>query len=86
MKTKLEAIEWALAHIDEVIYFEGRRYQIVGLGLVSDAWVALCRVKIGWIELDFNDCILSDLTEEDDNQFSYLSIDEIKDLWDRIKD
>lgn len=86
MRTKLEAIKWALAHIDEVVYFAGNSYRVVGIGLVSDEWVALCRVKIGWIELDFNDCILSDLTEEDDNQFSYLQIEEIKDLWDKIKD
>lgn len=86
MKTKLEAIEWALAHLDEVAYFAGERYQVVGVGRVSDEWVALFKVEKGWAELYFSDCVLSDIEEEDDNQFSYLSIDEIKDLWDRIKD
>lgn len=85
MRTKLDAIKWALAHIDEVVYFAGSSYRVVGVGLVSDEWVALCKVKKGWIEIDFSDCILSDLTEGDDNQFSYLSINEIEDLWDRLR-
>lgn len=83
MRTKLEAIKWALAHLDEVVYFAGRRYQIVGIGFIESGWVALCKVKTGWIELDFDDCILSDLTAEDDNQFSYVTINEIEDKWDR---
>lgn len=79
MRTKLEAIKWALAHLDEVVYFAGKRYQIVGVSFTESGWVALCRVKSGWTTLDFDDCILSDLTAEDDNQFSYVSIDEIED-------
>ena len=85
MRTKLEAIKWALAHLDEVAYFAGERYQIVGVGLTENGWTPLCRVKKGWTKLDFSDCILSDLTEGEDNQFSYLPINEIKDLWDRLR-
>ena len=86
MRTKLEAIKWALAHLDEVVYFAGRRYQIVGVGLTENGWIALCKVKAGWVKLDFDDCILSDLTAEDIHQFSYLSINEIEDKWDREKE
>ena len=74
MRTKLEPIKWAIAHLDKVVYFAGKRYQIVGVGLVRDRWAILCRVKNSWTKLDFDDCILSDLTEEDDNQFYYLPI------------
>lgn len=42
-------------------------------------------LKKGWTKIDFDDCILSDLTEGDNNQFSYLLINEIDDLWDRLK-
>ena len=83
MRTKLEAIKWALAHLDEVVYFARRRYQIVGVGLTESGWIALCKVKKGWTNLDFDDCILSDIMEEDNNQFSYLSINEIENKWDR---
>lgn len=85
MRTKLEAIKWALAHLDEVIYFAGSSYRVVGVGFTLNEWVPLCLVKKGWTKLDFSDCILSDLTGRDDNQFSYLSINEIKDLWDRLR-
>lgn len=85
MRTKLEAIKWALAHLDEVVYFAGTGYRIVGVGHGGSGWTALCRVKKGWTKLDFDDCILSDLTEGDNNQFSYLPINEIDDLWDRLK-
>lgn len=81
MKTKLEAIKWALAHLDEVIYYAGRHYQIVGVGLTEIGWFALCSAKRGWTKLDFYDCILSDLTEGDNNQFSYLSINTIENKW-----
>ena len=67
MRTKLDAIKWALAHIDEVVYFAGSSYRVVGVGFTLNAWVPLCKVKKGWTKLDFNDCILSDLTERDDN-------------------
>lgn len=83
MRTKLEAIKWALAHLDEVVYFAGNRYQIVGVGFTENGWVALCQVKRGWIKLDFDDCILSDLTVGDGTQFSYVSINEIENKWDR---
>ena len=85
MRTKSEAIKWALAHLDEVVYFAGTSYKIVGVGRDGIGWTALCRVKKGWTKLDFDDCILSDLAEWDDNQFSYLRINEINDLWDRLK-
>ena len=85
MRTKLEAIKWALAHLDEVIYFAGTGYRVVGVGRGGSGWTALCRVKKGWTKLDFNDCILSDLPEGDNNQFSYLLITEVEDLWDRLK-
>ena len=85
MRTKLDAIKWALAHLDEVVYFAGTGYRVVGVGRGVFGWTALCRVKKGWTELYFDDCILSDLTEGDNNQFSYLPIDEIEDLWYRLK-
>ena len=85
MRTKLETIKWALAHIDKVVYFDGKSYQIVGVGLVSDRWVILCRVKNGWTKLYFDDCILSDLSEEDDNQFYYLPINVIEEKWEEKK-
>lgn len=85
MRTKLEAIKWALAHLDEVVYFAGKRYRIVGVGFTENGWVALCSVKHGWTMLDFDDCILSDLTEGDNNQFSYLSINSIEDEWERTE-
>lgn len=86
MRTKLEAIKWALAHIDEVVYFADKRYQIVGVGFFPKiGWVALCRVKKGWTKLDFDDCVLSDLTSGDNNQFCYLSINEIEEKWGRKK-
>lgn len=85
MRTKLDAIKWALAHIDEVVYLAGSSYKVVGVGFALNEWVPLCLVKKGWTNLDFGDCILSDLTEGDDNQFSYLSITEIEDLWDRLR-
>ena len=83
MRTKLDAIKWALAHLDEVVYFAGRRYQIVGVGFTEAGWTALCKVKAGWVKLDFDDCILSDLTAEDVRQFSYVSINEIEERWKR---
>lgn len=85
MRTKLEAIKWALANLDDVVYFAGKRYQIVGVGLTENGWIALCKVKAGWTTLDFNDCILSDLLEEDENEFGYVSINSIEDEWDRTE-
>lgn len=85
MRTKLEAIKWALAYLDEVVYFANRRYRIVGVGLTENGWDALCQVKKGWTKLDSDDCILSDLTSEDDNKFSYLSINEFEKKWGRKK-
>lgn len=82
MRTKLEAIKWALANLDRVVYFAGKKYTIVGIGRTVSGWVAICKVKNGWIRLDFDDCILSDLEAEDDNQFSYVSINEIMEKWD----
>lgn len=83
MRTKLEAIKWALAHLDEVVYLAGKRCQIVGVGFTEIGWDALCIVKRGWTKLDFDDCILSDITEVDNYQFSYISINEIENKWDR---
>ena len=85
MRTKLEAIKWALANLDRVVYFAGKKYRIVGIGRAFSDWVAICKVKNGWTTLDFDDCILSDLESEDDNQFSHVSINEIVEKWDREK-
>ena len=85
MRTKLEAIKWALAHIDEVIYFNGKRHRIVGVGLTDEGWVSICQVESGWISLVFDDCILSDLKAKDNDQFIYVSIDEIEEKWERKK-
>lgn len=82
MRTKLEAIKWAITHLDELVYFNGKHYRIVGVGLTENGWTPLCRVKKGWTKLGFDDCLLSDLTEGEDNQFSYLSITEAEGGWD----
>ena len=82
MRTKLEAIKWVLANLDRVVYFAGNKYRLVGIGRTVSGWFAICKVKNGWTMLDFDDCILSDLEAEDDNQFSYVSIKEIMEKWD----
>lgn len=81
MRTKLETIKWALAHLDESVYFEGKRYQIVGVRLTENERLALCLVKRGWVKLGLHDCILSDLVKGDKNQFNYMSIDSIENQW-----
>ena len=85
MRTKLEAIKWALAHLDEVVYLDGERHRIVGVGLTTIGWASICQVENGWFSLGFDDCILSDLKAKDNDQLIYVSIDEIEEKWERKK-
>lgn len=82
METKLDAIKWALDHIDETFYLCGKKYRIVGVGFNGLEWVAICRGTSGWMSIDFDDCILSDLSTFDFNNFNYISIETI---WEQRK-
>ena len=77
METKLDAIKWAIAHIDETFIFEGDKYRIVGAGFNGYEWVAIGKGVSGWSTVDFDDCILSDLSENEFNNFYYIDIDQI---------
>lgn len=82
MEKKLDAIKWAVAHIDETFLFVGDEYRIVGAGFNGYEWAAIGKGAIGWSKVDFDDCILSDLSEDEFNNFCYINIDEI---WEQRK-
>lgn len=82
METKLDAIKWAIDHIDETFYLWGKEYQIVGVGFNSVEWVAICRSTSGWMSTDYSDCILSDLPNDEFNNFNYINI---KRIWEPRK-
>lgn len=78
METKLDAIKWALDHLDETFYMAGgKKYRIVGVGFYGAEWAAICRGTSGWMSIDPSDCILSDLSKGDFNNFNYIYIDQI---------
>lgn len=82
MKTKLDAIKWALAHLDEIYMIGNKEYRIVGAGFNGYKWVVIGKGTIGWNKIDFDDCILSDLSEDEFNNFNYININRI---WEQGK-
>lgn len=85
METKLDAIKWALAHIDETFYVDRRKYKIVGAGFNGAEWAAICQGTSGWSSIDFDDCILSDLPWDGFYGFAYIPIDLIESKWEQRK-
>ena len=80
METKLDAIKWALAHLDETFYIDGKKYKIVGAGFDGYEWAAIGQGTSGWSSIDFDDCILSDLPWDVFNNFKYVNIWERKEV------
>ena len=85
METKLDAIKWALSHLDETLYIGSKKHIIVGAGFNGSEWVAICEVENGWASIDYSDCILSDISRHGFYGFAYKSIDLIERIWKRKK-
>lgn len=88
METKLDAIKWALSHLDETFYIGSKKHTIVGVGFHRFdglEWAAICEVENGWSSIDYSDCILSDIPGRGFYGFAYVSINLIENLWKRKK-